>query len=146
MPNFVLSEKGNHFWFQSQADVFKLIRSNGLCKTGAHGPASSTTTQRLLKVHNARFLRSGCSQLRVDPWKRAGARHAGGGLTQHSAGGTRGPGSAGRPSFSPGQPTGTGCSRSPPRPLARLAVGRTLGPALHLLLVQKERCSAPAKQ
>lgn len=26
MPNFVLSEKGNHFWFHSQADVFQLYQ------------------------------------------------------------------------------------------------------------------------
>ena len=31
VPSFVLSEKGNHFWFHSQADVFKLLSEALAC-------------------------------------------------------------------------------------------------------------------
>lgn len=106
--------------------------------------------RRVLSTQRA-FPRSGRS--RWTPWKRTGTGGDTGGdtraagLTQRSAGWTRGPGSAGQPSLAPRRPTGMGCSGSPPRPRAQLAVVQTPWAALpRLLLAQRERCSAPAKQ
>ena len=50
MPNFVLSEKGNHFWFHSQADVFKLLSE-----------AVARAKQGLMALHPA-LPPKGCSQ------------------------------------------------------------------------------------
>lgn len=85
---------------------------------------------------SVRFLRSGCSQLQVDVWKRAACTDRGGDLTSaqragHAAQEVQGSRAFSRTANRNGLFKVTSKASGPP------AVGRTLGPALHLLSVQK---------
>lgn len=146
MPNFVLSRKP-FFGF-----IVKLKACSTLSK---QWPVQNVGSRRvlhhpreLLTVHSVRFLRK---RLLSAPGGRVegeqGRVHRQDDLTQRSRrGGTRGPGSAElqaslRTANRSRAVQGHLKASGPAGP-----VGRTLGPALHLLSVQKERCSAPAKQ
>lgn len=137
--------------FKNKLACSSSFRSGGLYRTQAHGPASPQPPEKDAHCTQRAFpRRSGRSRPQVDSTGTGGDTGGGtraAGLTQRSAGWTRGPGSAGQPSLAPRRPTGMGCSGSPPRPRAQLAVVQTPWAVLpRLLLAQRERCSAPAKQ
>ena len=141
-------KKETIFGFTDKLVCSSSFRSSGLYRTRLMALHPPSRPRRMLIVHSARFPGGAATPgPRWTPWKRTGTGGDTGGdtraagLMRHSAGWTRGPGSAGRLSLAPRRPTGMGCSGSPPRPRAQRAVVRTPWAALpRLLLAQRERC------